>query len=133
MSVQLCISTVALKQQSSQKLYEGFDKSHPFLFHYWRISPAAIHRPVPSVPPPFSSSILWGAEIAGLAPTLPKDWVKPSRGSTIAVNFMWQAGTVVSATEQDLTIDGVIVLQCFSASCFSLPHSFLLALLPPPF
>lgn len=48
--------------------------------------------------------------------------MKPGRGSTVAVSFVWKAGTVVGATEQDLKIDGVVVLQCFGASCFCSPQ-----------
>lgn len=66
MSVQLCISSVTLQQQSSQKMYEGLDKLHPFLFHYCYINPTAIHGPAP-----FSFSVLWSAETAVLAPTSP--------------------------------------------------------------
>lgn len=46
----------------------------------------------------------------------------PGRGSTVAVSFVWKAGTTVGATEQDPKIDGVIVLQCFGASCFCSPQ-----------
>lgn len=54
MSVQLCISTVILQQQSNQKMYEGLDKLHPFLFHYCYINTIEIR--VPSLCPPI---FLW--------------------------------------------------------------------------
>lgn len=40
----------------------------------------------------------------------------------VAVSFVWKAGTMVDAAEQDLKIDCVIVLQCFGASCFCSPQ-----------
>lgn len=122
MSVQLCISTVILQQQSNQKMYEGLDKLHPFLFHYCYINTIEICVPS-TLPPPFSFGILWNAGCCfGLR--VPRDSVKLSGGSVLAGNLMWKAGIVVGATEQDLeVVDGLIVLK--RSQFFFFPVSFL--------
>lgn len=141
MSVQLCISTMTLQQQSSQKMYEGLDKLYHFLFLCCNISPAAIHGSVLSVsfllslpshlhPPNLPLAYCGVQRLLFFFPCLPRDWVKPCSSNMTAANFMWKAGTAVGATEQDLKM----VSLSFSVSLpvVSLPHSSL-ALLQPPF
>lgn len=69
MSVQLCISTVILQQQSNQKMYEGLDKLHPFLFHYCYINTIEIR--VPSLCPPHFPLAYCGMQVAALASESP--------------------------------------------------------------
>lgn len=123
MSVQLCISTVTLQQQSSQKMYEGCDKLYPFLFHYCYISPTVTHGSVPCgipyFPLPYCTKECRGCSFG---PQLSGDWVKSGRSCAITVNFLWNTGTMEGAAEEALQYDDVITRQCFSASCFSSPQ-----------
>lgn len=130
--MQLRISSVILQQQSHQKIHEGLDKLHPFLST--TVTSTLLQSQLLSHPfLPVVLEHVVECRVCWFGPCLPRDWVKPSRSSKIAVNLIWKADTMVGATEQDLKIDGVIVLQRFDASCFSLPHGFsLLGLLPPP-
>lgn len=130
MSVQLCISTVTLQQQSSQKIYEGHDKLYLFLFHYSYISFTVIHGSVPCSVPCFPSPycgvqrlLFWPLTLQGLG----KVWQGLCNCCKFSVKHRYHGGcSGREPLNMMMSLSSSVGASCFSSPQFSSPccHHF---------